>query len=166
MVEPSGTKALDAVLEWLYGTQTFGVKLGLDGMRRLADALGLAVPGPVAPRFIHVAGTNGKGSTCAMIHSICRAAGLRTGLYTSPHLVSLRERFRLNGELISEEELCAGLERIRKTVSDWQPHPTFFEIVTALALEWFQRKEAEYVVLETGLGGRLDATNIVTIIIE
>jgi dihydrofolate synthase/folylpolyglutamate synthase len=76
--------------------------------------------------------------------------------------VSLRERFRLDGELISEAELCAGLRRIRELVSGWEPHPTFFEIVTALALEWFQRKGAEWVVLETGMGGRLDATNVVT----
>jgi dihydrofolate synthase/folylpolyglutamate synthase len=162
MKEPAGSRRLSQNLQWLYATQTFGVKLGLEGMRRLAGALGIRTGGPGAPRFLHVAGTNGKGSTCALMESVCRAAGWRTGLYTSPHLVSLRERFRLDGEPISAAELCAGLERIRAFVSDWEPHPTFFEIVTALGLEWFQRKGAEFVVLETGLGGRLDATNIVT----
>jgi dihydrofolate synthase/folylpolyglutamate synthase len=165
-MERGGAHGLGGALEWLYGTQLFGVKLGLDGMRRLAGALGVALGGEAAPRFIHVAGTNGKGSTCALVESVCRASGLRTGLYTSPHLVSLRERFRLNGELISETELCDALHRIRKLVSEWEPHPTFFEIVTVLALEWFQRKEAECVVLETGMGGRLDATNVVTPVVS
>jgi dihydrofolate synthase/folylpolyglutamate synthase len=157
-----GAQGLGEALEWLYGTQLFGVKLGLEGMRRLAGALGIALGGEAAPRFLHVAGTNGKGSTCALLESVCRAAGRRTGLYTSPHLVSLRERFRLDGELISEAELCEALHRIRLLVCEWEPHPTFFEIVTALGLEWFQRKGAEWVVLETGMGGRLDATNVVT----
>ena len=161
-----GAAGLGEALEWLYGTQVFGVKLGLDEMYRLTGALAIALGGADAPRFIHVAGTNGKGSTCALIESMCRAAGRRTGLYTSPHLVSLRERFRLNGECISEPELCEALHRIRKLVSDWEPHPTFFEIVTALGLEWFQRKGAECVVLETGLGGRLDATNVVTPVVS
>ena len=161
-----GAQGLGEALEWLYGTQLFGVKLGLEGMRRLAGALGVALGGEAAPRFIHVAGTNGKGSTCALLESVCRAAGRRTGLYTSPHLVSLRERFRLDGALISEAELCEGLHRIRELVSEWKPHPTFFEIVTALGLEWFQRKGAEWVVLETGMGGRLDATNVVTPVVS
>ena len=161
-----GAQGLSDALEWLYGTQLFGVKLGLEGMRRLADALGLALEGSAAPRFLHVAGTNGKGSTCALLESVCRAAGRRTGLYTSPHLVSLRERFRIDGALISEVELADALHRIRRLVSDWEPHPTFFEIVTALGLEWFERKGADWVVLETGMGGRLDATNVVTPVVS
>jgi dihydrofolate synthase/folylpolyglutamate synthase len=160
-MERDDADGLSEELAWLYGTQLFGVKLGLEGMHRLAHALHLNLGGPGAPRFIHVAGTNGKGSTCALIESACRAAGRRTGLYTSPHLVSIRERFRLDGELIGSVELHDGLRRIRRIVSDWDPHPTFFEIVTALGLEWFQRSSAEWVVLETGMGGRLDATNVV-----
>lgn len=156
-----GAEELEEALAWLYSTQRFGVKLGLEGMRRLADALEIAPGGATAPRFIHVAGTNGKGSTCALIASVCRHAGRRTGLYTSPHLISLRERFCLDGEQMSEAELRDGLVRIRRLVEGWDPHPTFFEIVTALGLEWFQRREAGWVVLETGMGGRLDATNIV-----
>ena len=131
-------------------------------MHRLARAMGVVLEGPRALKFIHVAGTNGKGSTCAMIANICHAQGWRTGLYTSPHLLSLKERFQINGECIPETVLCEELNRIREQVEDWEPHPTFFEIVTVLALRWFQQESVEVVVLETGMGGRLDATNIVT----
>jgi dihydrofolate synthase/folylpolyglutamate synthase len=113
-----------------------------------------------------VAGTNGKGSTCALIASICREAGFRTGLYTSPHLISFRERIQINGTYIPEDDVLDGILRIREVIKDWDPHPTFFEITTALALEWFKRRDADIVVLETGMGGRLDATNIVTPIVS
>lgn len=158
------SERLREAVDWLYSTQLFGVKLGLDGARRLADACGVCLDGGGSrgTKFLHVAGTNGKGSTCAMLAAMCREAGLRTGLYTSPHLVSVRERFEWNGECISEEELLEALNRMRSLVEGWEPHPTFFEIVTVLALRWFQEKGVDVVVLETGLGGRLDATNIVT----
>ena len=112
-------------------------------------------------RFLHVAGTNGKGSVCAMLDSICRAAGMRTGLFTSPHLVTFRERIRLNGEMAGKEEIAEELTRIRGLCERAETQPTFFEITTALALEIFRRNEMDVVVLETGMGGRLDATNIV-----
>jgi dihydrofolate synthase/folylpolyglutamate synthase len=148
---------------WLYGLQLHGIKLGLAQMRRLCDQLGVKLDGTGnSPAFIHVAGTNGKGSVCAMLDSICREAGLRTGLYTSPHLVTFRERIRLDGSMIPEESVARGLERIRAITGSWEYPPTFFEVTTALALEWFQSQNAEVVVLETGLGGRLDATNVVT----
>jgi dihydrofolate synthase/folylpolyglutamate synthase len=147
---------------WLYGLQLHGIKLGLENMRRLCSALELSLNGESGPSFIHVAGTNGKGSVCAMLDAICREAGLRTGLYTSPHLVTFRERIRLNGAMISEEAVAAGLTRIRELTAGWDHPPTFFEVTTALALAWFQEQTAEAVVLETGLGGRLDATNVVT----
>ncbi|MCA1660423.1 MAG: bifunctional folylpolyglutamate synthase/dihydrofolate synthase [Verrucomicrobiaceae bacterium] len=146
-------------LSWLYGTQRFGIKLGLDNVRRLLRELEL--PGK-NQRFIHVAGTNGKGSVCAMIDSICRAEGYRTGLFTSPHLVSYRERIRVDGEMIEEQEVAEGLNAIRQRIADWDPHPTFFEITTALGLDHFTKRDCELVVLETGLGGRLDATNAIT----
>ena len=92
---------------------------------------------------------------------MCRAQGIRTGLNTSPHLVSFCERIRLDGAMISEQEVADGLARIREIIALWENHPTFFEIATALALDWFQRMNADAVVLETGLGGRLDSTNIV-----
>jgi dihydrofolate synthase/folylpolyglutamate synthase len=145
-------------LDWLYQTQVFGVKLGLDSMFRLSEALGLDLR---RPGFLHVAGTNGKGSTCAFLDSIGREAGLNCGLYTSPHLVSFRERIRVGGGCIPEDAVTEGLERIRRMVEWWNPHPTFFEITTALALWWFQERGTEWAILETGLGGRLDATNVV-----
>jgi dihydrofolate synthase/folylpolyglutamate synthase len=148
---------------WLYGLQLHGIKLGLAQMRRLCAELGVALEGASrGPAFIHVAGTNGKGSVCAMLDSICREAGIRTGLYTSPHLVTFRERMRLDGAMVPAEAVAAGLQRIRSITEKWELPPTFFEVATALALEWFQAQGAEVVVLETGLGGRLDATNVVT----
>jgi dihydrofolate synthase/folylpolyglutamate synthase len=171
-------------LAWLYATQRFGIKLGLENIERLLLALGLAegrtprdrlnpVPdSPTASRssalqlrsvrtVIHVAGTNGKGSVCAMIDAVCRAGGYPTGLFTSPHLVTFRERIRVNGEMISEDNVARGLTEIRERIRDWDPHPTFFEIVTALALKHFQQGQCEVIILETGMGGRLDATNAV-----
>jgi dihydrofolate synthase/folylpolyglutamate synthase len=145
-------------LAWLYGTQRFGIKLGLDNIQRLLREL--SVP-EKDQRIIHVAGTNGKGSVCAMIDSICRAANHRTSLFTSPHLVTYRERIRVNGEMIAPVEVARGLSALRETIRAWEPHPTFFEITTALALDHFKNKECEVIVLETGLGGRLDATNAV-----
>jgi dihydrofolate synthase / folylpolyglutamate synthase len=143
-------------LTWLFNTQRFGIKLGLENSRRLFNALDVPQPDE---RIIHVAGTNGKGSVCALLDSICRAAGYRTALFTSPHLVSFRERIRVDGELISKDEVVRGLTKIRELVAGWEPHPTFFEIATALALDHFRNLETEIVVLETGMGGRLDATN-------
>ena len=143
-------------LAWLYGTQRFGIKLGLENIRKLLRELRLPRGNP---RIIHVAGTNGKGSVCAMIDSICRAQGYRTGLFTSPHLVTFRERIRVDGEMISEECVASGLTEIRDRIANWDPYPTFFEIATALGLLHFAEKSAEIIVLETGMGGRLDATN-------
>jgi dihydrofolate synthase/folylpolyglutamate synthase len=115
-------------LAWLYGLQRFGIKLGLENIRRLLDELsrsgvlqaakgdlGIVIPGKV----IHVAGTNGKGSACAMIDSICRAQGYRTGLFTSPHLVTFRERIRVNGEMISEQAVAKGITIIRNLIAHW-----------------------------------------------
>ena len=146
----------EKALTWLFNTQRFGIKLGLENSRRLFNALDVPQPNE---RIIHVAGTNGKGSVCALLDSICRAAGYRTALFTSPHLVSFRERIQVNGELISEDEVVRGLTKIRELVAGWEPHPTFFEIATGLALDHFRNLETEIVVLETGMGGRLDATN-------
>jgi len=157
-------------LAWLYGLQRFGIKLGLENIQRLLDeccsgvcvkrqALGTASAS--TPKVIHVAGTNGKGSVCAMIDSICRAQGYRTGLFISPHLVTFRERICVNGEMISEDAVVDGLTIIRDLVADWDPHPTFFEVTTALALKHFGDAKIDIAILETGLGGRLDATNAV-----
>ena len=145
-------------LAWLYSLQRFGIKLGLENIRRLIDELHVDLAGA---RVIHVAGTNGKGSVCAMIDSICRAQKYRTGLFTSPHLVTFRERIRVHGEMISEDAVAAALTKIRDLVANWEPHPTFFEITTALALQHFAAARIDIAILETGMGGRLDATNAV-----
>jgi dihydrofolate synthase/folylpolyglutamate synthase len=148
-----------SALTWLYSVQQFGIKPGLANTRRLLREL--ALPG-ARQKFLHVAGTNGKGSTCAFIESILRTAGERTGLFTSPHLVSFCERMRCGGRMIELEEAEQGIEALRAVVSGWDPHPTFFELTMALALDWMDRSGAEVVVLETGMGGRLDATNALT----
>ncbi len=152
-------KALDDTLSWLYSTQIRGIKLGLEGIRALVKVLGEPHQ---SLRFIHVAGTNGKGSVCAMLESICRNAGLKTGLFTSPHLVRYNERIQVNRRSIPDEEAVRGLNEIRTLISENGMNPSFFEITTALAFLYFFRSKVDIVVLETGLGGRLDSTNIVT----
>jgi dihydrofolate synthase/folylpolyglutamate synthase len=112
-------------------------------------------------RSVHVAGTKGKGSTAAMTESILRAAGHLTGLYTSPHLHTFRERIRVAGQMISEEEVAAGISKIRP-IAEQIPRLTTFEVMTALAFDFFAQRGVEIAVLEVGLGGRLDATNVVT----
>ena len=158
-------------LAWLYSLQRFGIKLGLENIERLLDELGLgsargsrgvfAASPKTVPKVVHVAGTNGKGSVCAMIDFICRTQGYRTGLFISPHLVTFRERIRVNGEMISEAAVANGLTVIRDLIADWDPHPTFFEVTAALALKHFGETKIHIAILETGLGGRLDATNAV-----
>ena len=146
-------------IDWLYATQQFGIKLGLEQPRRLLDEF----DGYPADRVkvVHVAGTNGKGSTCAMIDALARACGLCSGLFTSPHLIDFRERVRVNGSEISEQETARSLTELRALVSDWDHHPTFFELTLALAMRHFKQQGCELIVLETGMGGRLDATTAV-----
>jgi dihydrofolate synthase/folylpolyglutamate synthase len=146
-------------IDWLYGRQQAGIKLGLSNIRRLLDALGLPAPGA---KILHVAGTNGKGSTCALAESVLRAAGHRTGLFTSPHLVSFCERIRIDGAPVAESEAAAGIAKLRTLTSEWGEQPTFFEFATALAFVLFAQHEVDSMVLEVGLGGRLDSTNAVT----
>ncbi len=153
----------DAALAWLYSTQLHGIRLGLDTVRRLIAELGIPLEGP---KFLHVAGTNGKGSVCAMLDAICRAAGKRTGLFTSPHLVTFRERILVDGEMIPEDTVAAELTAMRELTAKWNFEPTFFELTTVLALGHFTRSQCEVVVLETGMGGRLDATNVVTPVVS
>ena len=144
----------------LFVRSNFGMKLGLDRMREALRLLGDPHRGyPV----LHVAGTNGKGSTCAFAEASLRAAGLRTGLYTSPHLVHFCERIRIGGTAISEERAAGLFEEIVRRVP-WALDAgglTFFELATAMAFLEFTRREIEVAVVEVGLGGRLDATNVV-----
>lgn len=154
-VQMKYTEAID----WLYSTQQFGIKLGLEQPRRLLEET-LSLPAPEV-KVVHVAGTNGKGSTCAMIDSLLRAHGIRSGFFSSPHLVSFTERIQVNGSQISEETVARHLTTIRHLVSEWENHPTFFEITLALGMSYFREQGCEMIVLETGMGGRLDATTAV-----
>ncbi len=146
-------------IEWLFGTQQFGIKLGLDGPRHLLKEF-LAFPA-YGVQVAHVAGTNGKGSTCAMMDRVARACGKRTGLFTSPHLIDYRERMQVSGEMISPEHCAELLTEARKVCEKLETHPTFFEITLAVAMRWFRESECELIILETGMGGRLDATTAV-----
>ena len=152
-----------SVTEYLYALKAGGVKFGIDRMRRLAAALGH--PERSYP-VIHVAGTNGKGSVAAMLESILRASGRRTGLYTSPHLVKLGERVQVDRQLLTEAEIVAYTTELRPVAQAAaalaaDEHATFFEFMTAMAFLQFQRKHVDTAIIEVGLGGRLDATNVV-----
>jgi dihydrofolate synthase / folylpolyglutamate synthase len=147
------------------GNEIQTAKFGLDRITRLLKALG---DPHRTGRFVHVAGTNGKGSTCAMIEAGLRVAGVRTGLYTSPHLIEPVERIHIGGSAISESQFADAFTEVHETAErmlaagDLDLHPTYFETVTAMAFLLFARELAGIVVLEVGMGGRLDATNVVT----
>lgn len=147
-------------LQHLKSLSLFGYQPGLETTRQLAAAAG----NPERRlRFIHVAGTNGKGSVCAFLESVYRATGLRVGLYTSPHLVRFGERIQINRVPMSDDELARGVAELRSLAASLPGvEPTFFEFTTVLALRRFAEAGVDLVVWETGLGGRLDATNIVT----
>ena len=148
-------------IQFLYSLRLFGTKLGLQNTFRLA---GLAGNPQQKLRFIHVAGTNGKGSTCAMLEGIYRAAGLRVGLFTSPHLVAFGERIQVNRSFVSEGDVVRLVEEMQGLLHHFLPdeHPTFFEVITVMALRYFAEQRCDLVIWETGIGGRLDATSIVT----
>ena len=131
---------------------------GLDRIRTLLRALGAP---QAEQKFVHVAGTNGKGSTCACIAAVLRAAGYRVGLNTSPYLMTFHERIRVDGEMISDDELASLVEEIRPAAAAMAEHPTEFELITAIALLHFRRKGCDISVLEVGLGGALDASNVI-----
>ena len=149
-------------IQYLYQLQRTGMKLGLENSRRLLQRLGH----PESHlRFIHVAGTNGKGSVCAFSEAALRRGGYRTGLFTSPHLITFRERIQVNGAPVSERVIAEATTRLRTEIEqEWPPDgsgPTFFEASMALAALIFSEADCEVVLWETGLGGRLDATNVV-----
>lgn len=148
------------VLQRLVGARRFGVKLGLDRMRVLLDRLdtGRGPPDRRLGTVVHVGGTNGKGSTVAMVAALARSAGARVATYTSPHLSTLRERIAIDGAMASEDEIVEAAERVVAAGGD---ELTFFEQVTAIAMQIIAAREVDVTVLEVGLGGRLDATNVV-----
>lgn len=149
---------IQEALAYIDGTQWFGSKPGLSRTEALLDKLGRPQD---RLKFIHIAGTNGKGSCAAMLASILRAAGYRTGLYTSPYLFRFHERMQINGEPVDDAELAELVTRIRPLAEAMEDHPTEFELITAAALLWFAERQCDIVVLEVGLGGRLDATNVI-----
>jgi dihydrofolate synthase/folylpolyglutamate synthase len=153
-----------AVRDYLYSLKNHGAKYGIDRMRLVVERLGH--PERQVPS-VHLAGTNGKGSTAAMLEAIFRAAGLRTGLFTSPHLVFQGERVQVNRENLSHEAIRAYVNKLRPVAEamaadDPDDHPSFFEFMTAMAFLRFAEVKADVSVIETGLGGRLDATNVLT----
>jgi dihydrofolate synthase / folylpolyglutamate synthase len=157
-------------VDFLYQLQQFGANFGLERAFKLAELAGRPQD---KLKFIHVAGTNGKGSTCAMLEAIYRQSGrksakhsrkYKTGLYTSPHLISFAERIQVDRNLIAEPEVARLVVELRDLLKKLPEgdHPTFFEVVTIMALKYFAEQKCDIVIWETGLGGRLDATNIVT----
>jgi dihydrofolate synthase/folylpolyglutamate synthase len=145
-------------IQYLQSLEKFGINLGLARITALLGKLG-------DPHFrfksIHITGTNGKGSTAAMIASILNEAGFKVGLYTSPHLIDYRERIKINGGNISETDFESGLELVRKISDQLADKPTVFEVLTAVAFWYFAKQKVDFAVVEVGMGGRLDATNVI-----
>lgn len=150
-------------LEYIHNTNRFGSKLGLENMNILLNEMGNPQENL---KFIHIAGTNGKGSTSILLHNILKEQGYKVGLFTSPYIEEFTERIQINGIHIKREALAELTQKIKKTIDEMiakgLQHPTEFEIVTALGLLYFEREKTDIVVLEVGLGGRLDATNIIS----
>lgn len=148
-------------LQYLYALQYRGIKVGLKNITALLDGLGH--PERAFPT-VHIAGTNGKGSTAAMVATVLTAAGYRTGLYTSPHLVDFNERIRIDGKAIKDREVLAFIRALKPSIE--RTHATFFEATTAMAYQHFANANVDIAVIETGLGGRWDATNVITPIVS
>ncbi|MCC0642064.1 MULTISPECIES: bifunctional folylpolyglutamate synthase/dihydrofolate synthase [unclassified Clostridioides] len=153
----------EEALEYISQTNKFGIRLGLENIGKLLELLGNPQE---TLNIIHVAGTNGKGSVCSFISNILRESGYKVGLYTSPYLETFTERIRVNGENIPQEDVARiiGLikEKIEVMVSQGYAYPTEFEVVTAMAFYYYSEQKVDFVALEVGLGGRYDATNIIT----
>ena len=152
----------DESLKWLYSFQKFGIRLGLERIQHLMNELGNPHHNM---KIIHVAGTNGKGSVCRLIESILQEGGYNVGMYLSPHLQRFSERMTVNNEEISEEDMASLVTNIKPIIDEMIEEnntPTFFEIVTAMAFQYFHDKNVDFAVIEVGLGGRYDATNVVT----
>ena len=147
---------IDNLLAHLYGLRRLGIKIGLEHTKELLRRCGSPHRGL---KTIHIAGTNGKGSTAAMIHSILRESGLKVGLYTSPHLIRFNERIRINGLPISDKYIIEFMAQFKGVID--KVEATFFEATTVLALHYFSNKGVDVAVIETGLGGRLDSTNVI-----
>jgi len=152
----------EQALEYIHGTHKFGIKLGLDNIRKLLEFM----DNPHRKlKYVHVAGTNGKGSTVAFISSILKESGYKVGIYTSPYIERFTERIKINNDEISKEDLARITEyvkgKVELMISQGENHPTEFEIVTAIAFQYFYEKDCDIAVLEVGLGGRFDSTNVI-----
>ena len=150
--------SIEETLEYIHSVKWQGSKPGLGRTRELLAALGNPEK---SLKFVHIAGTNGKGSTAACIASVLQKAGYRTGLYTSPYIIRFNERMQADGESISDDELISLTDEIRPHADAMQDAPTEFELITALAMRFFLYKKCDIVVLEVGMGGELDSTNVV-----
>ena len=148
----------DTTVNYLYSLQKHGIKLGLSNTEKLMEILGNPHE---SFHSVHIAGTNGKGSTATAIASILKESGFNVGLFTSPHLVSFTERIRINGQRISEDDVIDIAFEVRRSISGKDLNPTFFEFVTAMAFYYFAQNNVDWAVVETGMGGRLDATNVI-----
>lgn len=148
----------DKALSYIHGVSNFFCKPGLERITALCEMLGHPERDL---KFIHVAGTNGKGSFCSMTDSVLRAAGYKVGLYTSPYIYEFNERMRVNGENIPNATLCELTEYVKQFADKMEDSPTEFELITAIAFEYFKREAVDVVVLEVGMGGRFDSTNII-----
>jgi len=151
------TGSYKEAVQYLYGLQKYGIKFGLSKTSNIMKALGNPHKGQ---RYIHVAGTNGKGSVSAMLESILMKAGMKVGFYSSPHLVRFTERFRINRKEISRARTVELVNELRGAIDPSEP-PTFFEAVTAMSLSLFAEEETDIAIMEVGMGGRLDATNVI-----
>lgn len=147
----------EEAVKYLYSLQKFGIKFGLSKTSNLLNAFGNPHEGQ---NYVHIAGTNGKGSVAAFLASILQEAGFKVGVYTSPHLLRFTERFRINGREMSRETAAQLINELRRVVVAEEP-PTFFEATTAMALVYFAREKTDLAIMEVGMGGRLDATNII-----
>ena len=145
-------------LEYIHSVTWMGSRPGLSRITELCEKLNNPQNGL---RFVHVAGTNGKGSFSCMLSEILSAAGYRVGVFTSPFIKDFNERIRVNGENIPDEDLAEVTEYVKRSAETMEDLPTEFELITAIALEYFRRRACDIVVLETGMGGRLDATNVI-----
>ena len=145
-------------LQYIHSVSWLGSRPGLSRISELCRRLSDPERGL---RFIHVAGTNGKGSVSAELAEILTSAGYRTGLFTSPYIVDFRERIRIGNEMISEEDLAEITDCVKCAADDMSDPPTEFELITAVAFEYFKRRGCDFVILEAGLGGRLDSTNVI-----
>lgn len=146
------------ILDELYSYSMFGIKLGLENIERMCEALGNPQD---KYRVIHIAGTNGKGSTATTIEAGLIEAGYRVGKFTSPHIIRFNERIQFGGNEIQDQEICSYYLKVKEVVEKKRIKATFFEMTTAMMFLYFADKKAEFVVLETGMGGKFDATNVV-----